>query len=121
MVPAGLLFEHGKALLAVWGIVLLAGVPTCAVLRVRLGFPGFVLLGIVYWAVSLYVLCFDGGLNLALGLALVGFLGTVARHRGVFERMWENALDDEQSERLIRARLATLLTSLDLSARLARR
>jgi transcriptional regulator with XRE-family HTH domain len=48
-------------------------------------------------------------------------LGTVARHRGVFERMWENALDDEQSDRLIRARLATLLTSLDLSARLARR
>jgi hypothetical protein len=35
--------------------------------------------------------------------------------------MWENALDDEQSDRLIRARLATLLTSLDLSARLARR
>ena len=44
-----------------------------------------------------------------------------ARHRRIFEQMWENALDDDQSERLIRARLAALLTSLDLSARLARR
>jgi transcriptional regulator with XRE-family HTH domain len=45
----------------------------------------------------------------------------VARHRRIFEQMWENALHDDESERLIRARLATLLTSLDLSARLARR
>jgi hypothetical protein len=45
----------------------------------------------------------------------------VARHRRIFEQLWDGALDDEQSARLIHARLAALLTSLDLSARVARR
>src|ERR1700687_3330292 len=70
MVPLDLLLEHLKGLVAVWGIVLLAGFSLCAVLRLRLGLPGYVLLGIVYWTISLYVFCFDGGLDVALGLAL---------------------------------------------------
>jgi hypothetical protein len=89
MVPVDLLFEHVKALLVVWGIVLLAGIPSCAILRVRLGFPGFVLLGMVYWAVSLFVFCFDGGLTLALALALAGFLATMVRRwRRPGRRSW---------------------------------
>ena len=37
----------------------------------------------------------------------------VRRHRKYFEVMWERSLDHEASVRLIQARLATLLTSLD--------
>lgn len=37
----------------------------------------------------------------------------VRRHRRYFESMWERSLDHEASQRLIQARLATLLTSLD--------
>jgi hypothetical protein len=35
-------------------------------------------MGIVYWTISLYVFCFDGGLNVALGLALTTSLATMA-------------------------------------------
>jgi transcriptional regulator with XRE-family HTH domain len=37
----------------------------------------------------------------------------VQRHRRYFESMWERSLDPEASERVIQARLAALLTSLD--------
>jgi transcriptional regulator with XRE-family HTH domain len=40
----------------------------------------------------------------------------IRRHRQYFEQMWDLSLDDEASERLIRARVATLLASLDRGA-----
>jgi hypothetical protein len=82
MVPLDLLLEHLKGLLAVWGIVLLAGFSICTALRVRLGVAGYVLLGIVYWTISLYAFCFDGGLDVALGLAFAILLGTAVGQRG---------------------------------------
>src|SRR6516164_5539980 len=81
MISSYLLLEHIKALITVWGIVLLSGFSTSAFLRLRLGIPGYVLLGIVYWTISLYVFCFDRGLDVALGLALIMFLVTAVRSR----------------------------------------
>lgn len=75
MVPPVVLTEHAIALGTVWAVVLLAGFCMSTLLRVRLGVPGYVLLGIVYWAISLYVFRFNGGLNFALGLLLVLCLG----------------------------------------------
>jgi len=89
MIPPDLLLEHMKSLMAVWGIVLLSGYSLCSVLRLRLGIPGYVLLGIVYWTISLYVFCFDRGLDVALGLALIVFLVTAVRSRELHRwRSW---------------------------------
>ena len=89
MVPIGLILEHAIALLAVWAMALIAGIPTCAVLRLRLGFPGYALMGIVYWAVSLYVFAFDGGLWVALALAGATCVATlVQRGRRYGWRAW---------------------------------
>jgi hypothetical protein len=44
----------------------------------------------------------------------------VARHRRIFDHMWESALGDEPSARLLSARLAVLLTAIDRSDRKAR-
>jgi transcriptional regulator with XRE-family HTH domain len=44
----------------------------------------------------------------------------VARHRATFDDMWDTALEDEPSIRLIQARLAVLLTAIDRFERRAR-
>jgi transcriptional regulator with XRE-family HTH domain len=48
---------------------------------------------------------------------LVHSPGEISRHRQYFEQMWELSLDNQASERLIRARVATLLASLDRGTR----
>lgn len=83
MVPPDVLLSHLAALAAVWAVVLVAGVPACAALRVRLGFPGHALMGLVYWAIALYVFRFDGGLAVAGALALAGFAAVIFRDRPV--------------------------------------
>lgn len=72
MVPLDILVHHVIALLVIWGTVLLAGYPVAVMLRLRLGFPGYVLIGIVAWAISIYVFRFEGGLDVALAVACVG-------------------------------------------------
>lgn len=97
MVPSAVLLNHLAALLAVWAVVVVAGVPTSALLRVRLGFPGHVLLGLVYWSVALYALPFDGGLVLAGVIAAVGFVAVLVRNRPRLsrphpQRLWAAAI-----------------------------
>jgi hypothetical protein len=85
MIPFELLLEHGKALLAVWAVVFAAGIPVAALLRQRLGVAGRVLTGIVAWTVALYVIPFEGGLDVAMVAAVVG-TAWVAWHR--FRLVW---------------------------------
>lgn len=86
MVPSDVLLNHVAALLVVVAVALTAGVPACAALRVRLGVPGYLLLGMVYWAVALYAFPFDGGLGLAAAVAVSGFVATLLVRRDPFRR-----------------------------------
>jgi hypothetical protein len=79
MVPLGLLAEHLCALALVWGWVLAAGFPLAALLRIRLGLPGVALLGLAYWAASLFLFPVPHGLDLAAAVALAGLAAACCR------------------------------------------
>ena len=63
MAPANEVLGHFLALGLVWGWSFLAGLPLTVFLRAPLGFAGSVLLGLAYWAVSLYLFPFPHGLD----------------------------------------------------------
>jgi len=71
MVPFEILVQHILAAVLVWGVTLLGGFALGSALNVRLGFIGYLLLGIVYWSIALFVLPFQNGLWIALAIAIV--------------------------------------------------
>ncbi len=71
MVAWPILCEHALALLLLWAWVALAGFALSPLLRLRVGLAGVPLLGIVYWAIALYLFPFAGGLDVAAGLIAV--------------------------------------------------
>ncbi len=71
MVSWALLAEHFAALAILWAFTMLAGFALLPLLRARLGLAGVPLFGVVYWTCALYLLPFQGGLDIAAGLALV--------------------------------------------------
>ncbi len=70
LVSWSLLLEHFAALALVWTWVALAGFALSPILRLRVGFAGVPLFGVVYWTLALYLMPFEGGLDLAAGLVL---------------------------------------------------
>jgi hypothetical protein len=75
MVPGEQVFDHAHALAAVWAAAVVAGYPLsrllAAPLRSRGRWAALPLLGAAYWALSLYVFAFRGGLAVALAVAAV--------------------------------------------------
>src|SRR4051812_1447192 len=77
MVSVALLAQHGAAFAIIVLLALIAGQPLHALLRMPLGWPGRLLLGVGYWAVALYLFPFTDGLDIALTLAVIGCAGTI--------------------------------------------
>ena len=75
--PADVLLANFLAVPAVWGWVVLAGLPLASLPRVPLGFAAVPLFGLAYWGAVLYLVPFGGGLEVAMGAALVGGIGTL--------------------------------------------
>jgi len=66
-----ILGEHGLALALICGCVSLPGLALLAILRLNVSWATAPLLGIVYWTVSLYLLPFAHGLDVAIALSIV--------------------------------------------------
>lgn len=85
MIPLPLLLEHLYAVIVTMAAAAIAGLPVANMLRIRLGLPGALLLGVAYWAVALYLFPFSGGLHVAMitatSLRLVTILSMQARGR----------------------------------------
>jgi hypothetical protein len=79
--PSDVLAGNLLAVPLVWGWAALAGLPFVAMLRVRLGFAAAPLCGLAYWAASLYLLPFRGGLDVAMAVAAVAGSVTLVRQR----------------------------------------
>lgn len=71
LVSWSIFWEHTAALALVWAWVALAGFALLPLLRLRVGLAGVPLLGVVFWTISLYLLPFAGGLDVAAGLVVV--------------------------------------------------
>ena len=65
MVSWDTLGAHGIALLLIWSAVLLPGLALLPYLRVGIGLAGAPVLGFIYWTISLYLLPFAHGLDIA--------------------------------------------------------
>jgi hypothetical protein len=93
LVSWSLLLEHFGALALLWACVLLPGFALLPWLRVRLGLAGVPLLGIVYWTVALFLLPFNGGMDIAAGLAFVfaALAGVLWWRRGAPRPVWTRA------------------------------
>jgi hypothetical protein len=87
MLPPQLILEHLIALAAVWGCALIAGLPLVALLRTPLGLGGAALLGLAYWAASLYLLPFHHGLDVAIAVASCGFIVTLFMRPAALKRL----------------------------------
>jgi hypothetical protein len=82
MVPPTILCEHGLALILLWGCVGLTGFALLPWLRCGIGWVGAPLLGVVYWSLTLYLLPFSGGMDVAAVLAaILGACGLVSWYR----------------------------------------
>jgi hypothetical protein len=84
-----ILGQHLVALVLVWGWAILAGLALLPWLRGRVGVVAAPLVGVVFWALALYLLPFSGGLDVAAALviALAAF-NWVRGHRPDFSRLW---------------------------------
>ena len=99
MVSWSILWEHLLGLVLLWTCVALAGFALSPILRLRLGLAGVPLLGVVFWSITLYLVPFRGGLDVAV--ALIGLLSAVhairwwraGAHRPVWTRpSWSMAI-----------------------------
>ncbi len=79
MVSWDTLGAHGIALLLIWSAVLLPGLALLPYLRVGIGLAGAPVLGFIYWTISLYLLPFAHGLDIATGFVVVLALWQIAR------------------------------------------
>jgi hypothetical protein len=90
MVPFELFLKHLFGLGLVWFLTLLGGFSLSTILKIRLGFIGYLMLGIVFWSVALFVIPFKGGLYIALALAtaisVVGIKRGDFRHKFAWQR-----------------------------------
>jgi hypothetical protein len=68
LVSWSILWEHLVALALVWGWVTAAGFALLPILRLRVGWTGAPLVGVVYWTLALYLFRFRGGLDVAAGV-----------------------------------------------------
>jgi|GEM_PF-5132351 len=70
VVPFSILVQHIIGTILVWGLALVAGYGLGSVLKIRLGFTGSLMLGLVFWSIALFLLPFHGGLYIALAIAI---------------------------------------------------